>query len=84
MERSFQLHILEEDKLCYAGEALYCSAVTSGGSIGFEALHEGFAAPLLPGSSFSYRTPDGNEKELPVNWGMLLFHDNRCIVTLAG
>ncbi|MDC7126593.1 MAG: hypothetical protein PQJ46_13560 [Spirochaetales bacterium] len=83
MEDSFQLKILEEDKTVYSGKAKYLSAVTSSGSIGFEAMHEGFAGTLASGSILGFKTKDGESRELTVNWGVLLFHDNKCTVTFA-
>jgi len=84
MAESFFLQVLEEDIRHFSGEAVYCSAVTGNGSIGFKALHEAFAGTLVPGSAFFFKDTEGREREITVRWGVLLFKENRCIVTLAG
>ncbi len=84
MNDTFQLQLLEDDVIHYSGEAQYCSVQTLTGSIGFEARHEDFAGALAPGSLLMYRDGQGEEKEIRIGWGMLLFRDNRCIVTMAG
>ena len=79
----FKLMILEEKKIHFAGSAVYGRISTPTGSIGFEARHEGFIGTLLPGSEIKYRKPDGQESVLPVQWGVLLFRDNQCTITLS-
>lgn len=83
MSDGFQLKIVDEGAVHFMGRARYCQAVTSSGSIGFEAKHEHFAGALAPGSMLWFEDMNGNVREMPVHWGVLLFQDNRCTVTLA-
>jgi F0F1-type ATP synthase epsilon subunit len=80
---TFQLSILEENRTHYSGPAVYCGVMTPTGAIGFQARHEGFAGMLLPGSDVLFRDSEGKESKISAQWGILLFRDNQCTITLA-
>jgi len=80
---TFKLMVLDEKKIHFSGPVTYCGVMTPNGSIGFQARHEGFIGTLQPGSEIKYQKPDGQESALSVQWGVLLFRENQCTITLS-
>ncbi len=80
---TFDLTIVSDSKILYAGSALYCGVTTLKGSIGFEAFHEPFIGILKDGSSITYLNSSKNENNLAVKDGIVSFENNICTITAS-
>jgi len=80
---TFGLNILSGMKIRYTGQARYCGVTTPTGSIGFQAKHEGFISSLEPGSQVQFTTDSGDQENLQISRGMLLFENNQCTITVT-
>lgn len=82
MER-FKLEILSAEKVIYSGNPQVCTVVTPAGSIGLEAKHESFLAPLASDSKITIIEGSGQKKEIGIRHGVLAFLDNKCTITVG-
>jgi F0F1-type ATP synthase epsilon subunit len=80
---TFKLTIVEECKIPFISQARYCRVTTPSGMIGFEPRHEGFVGTLLPGSEVEFTDGSGQDHTMTAAWGVLLFEDNACVITMA-
>ncbi len=80
---TFKLTIVEDSRIPFRSRARSCRITTPGGVIGFEPRHEGFVGTLQPGSEVEFTDEAGNAHSLTAEWGVLLFEDNACVITLA-
>ena len=80
--REFKLLIVSPDKTLYDGSAVYCCLTTTEGQIGVKAYHEPFMAVIKDGTTFLYRTPEGEDHEFTVHSGLFSFRKNRGVVTV--
>ena len=80
---TFHLTMLDEKKIHYSGKALSCIIATPSGKIGFMARHENFIGVLSPSSEIHIADGNGAETTIKADWGVLMFKDNNCLITLA-
>ena len=80
---TFELTIVEDEKIHFHGPASYCGITTPSGEIGFLPKHENFLGTISPGTEIRYNGTHGTGHTLTAAWGTLLFKDNACVITMA-
>lgn len=80
---SFHLTVSSADKLLYDGMSAYCNVNTDSGSLGIESKHEPFLSVLRDNSQVRFQDQSGTEKTIEISRGLLLFEDNKCVITVS-